>query len=103
MKSRWAGGVIGVLVLLVLPALMHAPDRRPGDPPAYDTWLAALIDEGVDRGFERQFVEDALGGLQPLPRIVQLDRMQAQAPPDLELYLAERVTPELVSRGRELM
>jgi membrane-bound lytic murein transglycosylase B len=63
----------------------------------------ALIEEAVDRGFERGFVEEALHDVEPAPRIVELDRLQADTPPDLQLYLAQRLTPALVARGREMM
>jgi membrane-bound lytic murein transglycosylase B len=93
---------IGVLLLLLPPAIL-APSRGPSDPPPFGTWLAAFVEEAVARGFERRFVEEALAGIQPLSRVIELDRMQARPSPDLEAYLSERVTAELVASGREMM
>jgi membrane-bound lytic murein transglycosylase B len=93
--------VIGVLMLLAAPALTRVPGQQPDRP--FDTWRAAFVDEAAGRGFDRRFVEDALTGVEPLPRVLTLDRAQAQRPPALDVYLAERVTPRLIERGRELM
>jgi len=81
---------------------MHIADSS-ADRLPFEMWRAALVEEAVDRGFDQEFVEEALGRLEPLPRIVQIDRMQAQAPAELDVYLSERVTPALVARGREMM
>jgi membrane-bound lytic murein transglycosylase B len=75
----------------------------PGTSPPFATWRVALVEEAVDRGFERAFVEAALGNMQPLPQVVQLDRTQSQAPQSLDAYLAARVTPELETRGRTMV
>jgi membrane-bound lytic murein transglycosylase B len=94
---------VGAALLLGLPGALQAPPRRAGEPPPFDTWRAALIDEAVDRGFDRAFMEGTVSGLTPLPRVVELDRNQAEAPPNLDAYLAERVTADLIARGREMM
>jgi membrane-bound lytic murein transglycosylase B len=94
--------VIGVAVALG-PAGVAPSWIRPGAPPPFDTWRAALVEEAVDRGFERTFVEAALGNLQALRQVVELDRTQSQAPQPLEAYLRARVTPELEARGREVV
>jgi membrane-bound lytic murein transglycosylase B len=101
-KNHVVAAAVGVAVLLALPGGMDTPARRLGEPP-FDTWRAAFIEEAVSRGLERQFVAEALGALEPLPRVLELDRAQAEAPSDLELYLADRVTPELIAQGREML
>ncbi len=62
-----------------------------------------MIDEALRRGFNRGLVSQALAGLQPLPRVIQADRAQAAPSRGLEAYLAVRLTPALVARGREQM
>jgi peptidoglycan lytic transglycosylase B len=96
------GGV--VLACLLLPtAVMRTPDDSGGAPPPFPSWRIALVEEAVARGFERPLVEEALGDLQPSRRVLQLDRTQAQTPAALAVYLSERVTPELIARGRDMM
>ena len=70
---------------------------------AFRVWLRALMDEAVDRGFDRRLVERTLTGLEPLSSVLEADRSQAGASEPLGDYLAARVTPELVAIGRELM
>jgi membrane-bound lytic murein transglycosylase B len=74
-----------------------------GIPPPFESWRSAFVDEAVDRGFARMFVEQLMTGVQPLPRVAQLDRAQAEDPPPLGEYLLTRVTPALVSDGRALI
>jgi membrane-bound lytic murein transglycosylase B len=81
---------------------MH-PGGRAGDPPPFETWRAALVAEAVGRGFDRRLAEEALGDLEPLPRVLRLDRTQSGTPPNLDSYLSERVTPALVAKGREML
>jgi membrane-bound lytic murein transglycosylase B len=99
---NWWCIATGVLMLLLAPALTRTPGG-PDHRPPFDTWRHAFINEAVGRGFERRFVEQALGDIEPLPRVLALDRSQAQRPPPLDVYLAQRVTPQLVQRGREMM
>jgi len=77
------------------------PPAEPSEP--FQTWLAKLIDEAGDRGFSEKLVAQTLYGLEPLPRVIQADRSQAELTPGLDRYLSTRVTPAVVSRGRELM
>ena len=59
--------------------------------------------EAVRQGFDRGLVTRALSGLQPLPRVIQSDRAQAAPSRGLQVYLSERLTPDLITRGREKM
>lgn len=101
-RTRRAALAIGMLAGVVG---LYAPQpgrSLPGAPP-FQSWLAALVDEAIDRGFERRLVEQTLSGLRPLPHVVTSDRAQAQTPPALDDYLSQRVTPDLVAQGREMM
>jgi len=75
----------------------------PAPPPPFQVWLSDLIREAVGRGFDRGLVTRALGGLQPLPRVIQADRAQAGPSPGLEAYLSQRLTPGLIDQGRARM
>jgi membrane-bound lytic murein transglycosylase B len=69
---------------------------------SFDAWRAALVEEALHRGFPEALVEDALAGLQPLPRVIEADRSQAELTPGFGRYLSSRLTPAMVRRGREL-
>jgi membrane-bound lytic murein transglycosylase B len=72
-------------------------------PAEFRRWHAGLIDEALRKGFERGLVAEALGAVEPLPQVLRADRAQAGPSPGLEAYLAQRLTPALVTRGREQM
>src|SRR5688572_23192497 len=66
----------------------------------FDVWLAELIREANGRGFNETLIEDTLVGIEPLPRVIQADRSQAELSPGLDRYLSTRITRTVVNRGR---
>jgi membrane-bound lytic murein transglycosylase B len=72
------------------------------EPPPFETWLAALIDEARGRGYSETVIGETLAGLQPLQRVIRSDRTQAELTVTFESYLGSRVTPRVVRRGRDL-
>jgi membrane-bound lytic murein transglycosylase B len=75
-------------------------------PPAaipFDAWLAALIEEADDKGFDAKLIAATLAGLEPLPRVIQADRSQAELNPGLERYLSTRLTRPVITRGRQML
>ena len=97
--------------LLIATLAVAATGRPAGQSPAppveatqpFDEWLAELIEEADDKGFEQRLIREALGGLEPLPRVIQLDRSQAELNPGLDRYLSTRLTRPVIDRGRQLM
>jgi membrane-bound lytic murein transglycosylase B len=68
---------------------------------AFDDWLAGAIGEARERGYSEALIRDTLVGLQPLARVIQSDRSQAEAQPGFGRYLSTRLTPLMINRGRE--
>ncbi len=99
-------------ILLILAGFMLLP-RAVGsqstvqpavEPPVpFEEWLAEVIDEADDKGFDEALIKEALTGLEPLPRVIQADRTQAELSPGLDRYLSTRLTRPVITRGRELM
>ena len=102
-----------MLWLAVLLGLVPAPQQT-ADPAAqaevtpaaaaqpFDEWLEDLEEEARERGFSKDLVEDTLGDLEPLKRVITRDRAQAELNPGFARYLKRHVSPALVRRGREL-
>jgi membrane-bound lytic murein transglycosylase B len=67
----------------------------------FDEWLDALVKEARSRGFEDDLVNEALVGLEPLPRVIQSDRNQAELNPGFERYLSSRLTRTMIRQGRD--
>jgi len=93
------GGVLICLVVLLI-RLTAPAMAQPGD---FSTWLEALRVEARQRGIRPETLEAALAGVQPLPRVIELDRRQPEFTLTLEEYL-KRVVPETrVERGKQLL
>jgi membrane-bound lytic murein transglycosylase B len=99
------------LCLAVQQTAAQAPQTPPNGvpeaaPPApaqpFDEWLKDLKDEARDRGFADELVEDTLEGLEPLPRVIERDRSQAELRPGFTTYSSARLTRAMIRRGRDL-
>jgi membrane-bound lytic murein transglycosylase B len=79
------------------------PAAAPAAPPQpFNEWLRDLQEEARERGFRDSLVKDALDGLEPLPRVIELDRSQAELRPGFNTYSSARITKAMVRRGRDL-
>jgi membrane-bound lytic murein transglycosylase B len=97
--------VLAVVVLIT--AFTRVPLTQSSTPPAepevpFDVWLAELIDEANSRGYAEELLSETLVGIEPLARVIQADRSQAELNPGLERYLSTRITRTVVNRGRAL-
>jgi len=69
----------------------------------FATWLQELRTEAMAFGIRAQTLDVALTGLQPLPRVIELDRKQPEETLTYAQYL-ERVLPAArVQKGRRLL
>jgi len=83
------------------------PPPPPADAPAepeldFSVWLTNLVEEARTRGFSDQVLAQTLSGLEPLPRVIQADRNQAELNPGFSRYLSGRLTPTMIRQGRTM-
>ena len=71
-------------------------------PQSFDDWLAAVTLEARDRGYSDGLIEETLVGLQPLTRVIQRDRRQAEINPGFSRYATARLTTSMIGRGKDL-
>jgi membrane-bound lytic murein transglycosylase B len=69
----------------------------------FPAWIAGVRAEAAARGISDQILEQALADLEPMPRVVELDRHQPEFTQTFSRYLSKAVTDERVATGRELM
>jgi membrane-bound lytic murein transglycosylase B len=69
-------------------------------PESFASFLEGLIAEARDRGYSDALISQTLAGLEPLPRVIERDRTQAELNPGFTRYLSTRLTSAMVSRGR---
>jgi membrane-bound lytic murein transglycosylase B len=91
-----------LLVALSLAGVAAQTQDTPVEPPPFDAWLDELVREARDRGYSDALIDEALADLEPLPRVIEADRSQAELNPGFARYLSTRLTPAMVRRGREL-
>jgi membrane-bound lytic murein transglycosylase B len=96
---------VRLTALLVAAALLHAPaqDLPPPEPPPFSEWLEGVMDEARGRGFSEALIRDTLTGLEPLPRVIQSDRTQAELVVGFDRYYRTRVNARVVRRGHEAL
>ena len=66
-------------------------------------WLVALRKQAAADGVSRPTLDAALGKLQPIPAVLDLDKNQPEFTLTFAQYLAKVVTDERAARGRALM
>ena len=59
----------------------------------FATWLEELRVEARQRGMSQAILDDALNGIAPLPRVIELDRSQPEFNLTFEEYLGKVVSP----------
>ncbi len=100
--SLWHLGAIVMVLALLGGRPIPAQQAAPAAAEPFDAWLTGLIAEARDRGFDDGLLDAALAGLEPLERVIQSDRSQAELTPGFEQYRSRLMNDATVRRGREL-
>jgi lytic murein transglycosylase len=78
------------------------PVAPPGLGGSFASWKAAFADKAAARGFDRAFVEQALAGVEPDPRILDRDIRQPEFSKPVGDYVRSAISPARVEEGRRL-
>ncbi|WP_374466694.1 lytic transglycosylase domain-containing protein [Ferrovibrio sp.] len=84
-----------------------APAGQPSEPIAFnraefDAFLAEVRSEALQKGIKSDVVNTALADVQPVMRIIERDRNQAEFKLNFATYRDRVITPANVSRGQKL-
>ena len=93
--------LLGLLAFTLMTAVGSA--RAQDDNPTEDfgVWLAGLRAEALEEGISAATLDAALAGVEPIPRVIELDRSQPESTLTFEKYM-ERVVPNSrVEKGRK--
>jgi membrane-bound lytic murein transglycosylase B len=74
----------------------------PESPLEFSVWLTDFVTEARGRGFSDELLSQTLSGLEPLERVIQADRNQAELNPGFSRYLSGRLTPTMIRQGRAM-
>jgi membrane-bound lytic murein transglycosylase B len=92
-------GILFFLVVLMLLAV--APPANCAED--FPSWLEGLRQEARAKGIREATLHEALDNLEPIPRIIELDRRQPEFTQTFWRYLDARVTEARIERGRTLL
>lgn len=85
---------------IALAALLIAPARSDGD---FQTWLAALRAEAEAQGISAETLDRALSGVEPIERVIELDRRQPEFTQTFWRYLDQRISEQRIERGHAML
>jgi membrane-bound lytic murein transglycosylase B len=99
-----------LVALLLASATLLAQDTpvAPQSPPPADpklefsAWLTELVADARSRGFRDDLIAQTLSGLEPLHRVIQADRNQAELNPGFSRYLSARLTSTMIRQGQTM-
>lgn len=89
-------------VLLAVGAAALAPGAR-ADTAEFAQCVAGLQERARGEGISSRTVEDVLGNVQYVARVIELDRRQPEFTQTFTDYFGRRVTEDRVARGRALL
>ncbi len=103
MGQRWILPVARRLFRVTIPyfalaALLTSPARSDG---GFQAWLAALRAEAEAQGISAETLDRALSGVEPIARIIELDRRQPEFTQTFWRYMDQRVTDQRIETGRQ--
>jgi membrane-bound lytic murein transglycosylase B len=100
-RGSWRAFTGGLLLLVGLGVVPAAAAQTAGKSVRFGEWLEALKKEALAGGISRATLEEALTGLSPISRVIELDRSQPEVRLTLEEYLSRVVSDARVATGRE--
>jgi membrane-bound lytic murein transglycosylase B len=98
--------VAASLVAGMLGATLSAGQPPPEAPvlidrAAFASWVEAVRAEALTRGISQPTVDLALAGLEPVEKVLERDRTQAEFTLTIDAYLQRRLTPGTVRMARQ--
>lgn len=108
MNRRFRNGFLSLVLLIVLigsaisePGFGAAGEREVAL--SFHDWLSVFRQDAMDSGIAEKTLEKAFAGLEPIPKVVELDRRQPEFTLSLEEYLRKVVSDARVDKGRALL
>ena len=86
-----------LIILILIPSLAVSQQ------PSFEEWLAELRLEARSQGISEQTLTITLDQLEPIERVLELDRSQPEFVQTFTRYTSLRITPLQIDRGRALL
>jgi membrane-bound lytic murein transglycosylase B len=91
---------LAALLVCVLVALHGSASAQSG---SFDDWLLQFRQEAAAEGISAAALEKALDGVQPIPRVIELDQRQPEGRLTFRDYNQRVLSPTRIERGRQLL
>ncbi len=95
--KTWAGAAAVLVMSLTMAMPTHAQTSD------FATWLDGVKRDALAAGISQATVDSALSGLEPIERVVELDRKQPEFTQTFWSYLDNSVTTGRIERARRLL
>jgi len=103
LDGRTMRGFAAALVALLLPLAAVAEEAQPQPQPKdFTTFLGEVKAEAAAKGIGASATA-ALDGVEPIERVIELDRRQPEFTLTFEQYLSGVASPQKVAKGRQLL
>lgn len=86
----------GLLTLVFLPLSYASADD-------FTEWMGLMRDEAISKGISETTLDKAFAGVQPIKRVIELDRNQPEFKKDYWSYLKLTVTESRIKNGRLML
>lgn len=94
--------IAGVLACGASPVHAHSPIKATSAPAQpFVEWLDQFKVDARARGISPATIEDALADIEPIPRVIELDRIQPEFTLTFRQYLSNVGSDERIARGRQ--
>jgi len=91
---------LGWLAALAMACCSMAAEANPI---SFEQWLRQLKVEAQQRGIPGDVFDTALSGVQPIPRVLELDSTQPEFTMTFDEYIDRVVSPARIEQGRKLL
>jgi membrane-bound lytic murein transglycosylase B len=92
---------LGALIIWMLTAPGGQQASAQSEP--FEVWLAQFRQQAAAEGIRAATLDRALGGVQPIPEVIERDRRQPEGRLTFRDYNRRVLSPTRIARGRELM
>lgn len=93
---------LGLISAVCLPLLSMQPVTA-NDAPPFSQWLDGVRQEAADKGISQPILEAAFAGVEPVKRIVERDRSQAEFKLTYQIYADRLLTRNNIAAGHRMM
>lgn len=92
-----------LIFCLLFPFIAIANDTQDLSTDNFNTYLEQVHAQALEQGVSTQTLAQTLGGLNPNPRVIELDRSQAEFSQNFWRYLPARVSPYRLKNGKKAL